>query len=270
MVGHAHRAVVASFWTPERVATGETVTLGPDAAHHMRVRRLAVGGRVGLSDGAGQLAAGTLISLERSRACVHVDETTLVARPRAVHLLVPVADRDRLLWLAEKCSELQATSWRPVEWRRSASVASRGAGAAFALRLKGRMIAALTQSGGAWLPELHDPASLTEALDQTPPGLRILLDPAGAALLRPAERAGVATADAVTIAVGPEGGIEGGERAQLEAAGFVSASLGDTILRFETAAIAALSIVRARLWASTLGGAGGSAPVESDGGRRGE
>jgi 16S rRNA (uracil1498-N3)-methyltransferase len=34
-------------------------------------------------------------------------------------LLAPVADRDRMLWLAEKTVELGLTSWRPVVWRRS-------------------------------------------------------------------------------------------------------------------------------------------------------
>ena len=69
-----------------------------------------------------------------------------------------------MLWLAEKCTELGATSWRPIEWRRSASVSPRGSGPAFQARLEGRMISALTQSGGAWLPEVCDAAPLAEAI----------------------------------------------------------------------------------------------------------
>jgi 16S rRNA (uracil1498-N3)-methyltransferase len=51
----------------------------------------------------------------------------------------------------------------------------------------------------------------------------------------------------VTIAVGPEGGLELGERDQLSGAGFRPVSLGANVLRFETAAVAALAVVRSAL-----------------------
>ena len=51
----------------------------------------------------------------------------------------------------------------------------------------------------------------------------------------------------VTIAVGPEGGLEAGEVAALTAAHFLPVRLGGNILRFETAAIAALAIIRSLL-----------------------
>jgi 16S rRNA (uracil1498-N3)-methyltransferase len=51
----------------------------------------------------------------------------------------------------------------------------------------------------------------------------------------------------VTIAVGPEGGMEDSERALLRQASFRAVSLGANVLRFETAVVAALAIVRAAL-----------------------
>ena len=171
-----------------------------------------------------------------------MDEVAILPRPYPIHVLVPVADRERMLWLAEKCVELQAASWRPVQWHRSASVSPRGSGAAFVDRVVARMQAALTQSRGAWLPDVCEVAAADQALHQAPPGVKIVLDPDGGPLLAVARDH---AADAVTIAVGPEGGFEEAELARLVAAGFVRASLGDTILRFETAAVAALAIVRA-------------------------
>jgi 16S rRNA (uracil1498-N3)-methyltransferase len=152
-----------------------------------------------------------------------------------------------MLWMAEKCTELGAASWRPVEWRRSASVAPRGAGAPFQEKVRARMIAALTQSRGAWLPEQFAEASLSAALSAAPGGIRIFLDPSGAPLLQ-AVTAPIAAP--VTIAVGPEGGVEEAERAALDGAGFVRASLGPAILRFETAGVAALGAVQAAMAAS--------------------
>ena len=57
----------------------------------------------------------------------------------------------------------------------------------------------------------------------------------------------------LTLALGPEGGLEPAERDALRGAGFVPVSLGDRTLRFETAGLAALAIVRAALTASSGG-----------------
>ena len=50
----------------------------------------------------------------------------------------------------------------------------------------------------------------------------------------------------ITIVVGPEGGMEPTELEQFQAAGFRTVSLGHTVLRFETAAVAALSVSHGR------------------------
>jgi 16S rRNA (uracil1498-N3)-methyltransferase len=159
-----------------------------------------------------------------------------------VHVLVPVADRDRMLVLAEKCTELAATSWRPVMWRRSRSVGPAGDGPAFQSRLKGRMIAALTQSGGGWLPEVHPSAPVTRAIAAAPQGTRLLCDARG--------ECGLIDVDLqtpVSIAIGPEGGLDDKERDEMIEGGFTPVSLIGGTLRFETAGVAALAIVRARL-----------------------
>ncbi len=100
------------------------------------------------------------------------------------------------------------------------------------------MIGALTQSGGAWLPVHHPDAPPDRAMAAAPAGVRLLLDATG-------ERFPLAPiAGPITIAVGPEGGLEEAERAALLAAGFTPVTLGPTILRFETAAIVAIGIAR--------------------------
>ena len=235
------RPTLATFFAEGPFAEGASTTLGEDAAHHIRVRRLDVGERVSLVDGAGAVARGTLVRVARGHAVVEVDRVERRAELAAVHVLVPVADRERMLLLAEKCVELGATSWRPVIWRRSRSVSPRGEGAGFQGKVRARMASALTQCEGAWLPELHPDATPERAVAAAPAGLRIVLDSDAPPLLS------LPISGVVTIAVGPEGGLERTERDDLVAAGFAPASLGGHSLRFETAALAALAIVRAAL-----------------------
>lgn len=236
-------ATAAVFRAHDPLSAGTTCVLGEDAAHHMRVRRLDVGAVIGLRDGAGTVATGTLVKLAKQAAHVEVEQVAHVAQPAPLHLLLPVADRDRMLWLAEKAAELAATSWRPVVWRRSKSVSPRGEGVTFHGKVLARMESALLQSHGAWLPQLYPEASLERALNAAPEGSRLLLAADGVPLT--GANAPPITWP-VTIAVGPEGGIESDERVALEAAGFVPVSLGASVLRFETAAVVALGAIRAR------------------------
>ena len=229
------------FFAPEPLASGALVTLGEDVAHHARVRRLETGETVALRDGAGRAGTGRLARLARTHVVVELGDVADVPPPAPVHLLVPVGDRDRMLWLAEKAVELGAASWRPVTWRRSRSVGPRGEGSAFHHKVRLRMIAALTQCGGAWLPDLHPDAPPDRAAAAAPGGTRVVLHPDGDPLLDLA-------ADApLTIAAGPEGGFDADELTRLEAAGFRRARLPGNILRFETACIAGLAIGRALL-----------------------
>ena len=236
-----------TFVSGEALIVATTCVLDAHAARHMRVLRLTVGAAVGLRDGQGGVAEGRIARLSKTQAHVEVDLVASVHPLPPVHLLVPVADRDRMLWLAEKACELACTSWRPVLWHRSKSVTPRGEGIVFQTKARARMEGALAQSEGAWLPQLFPEASPERAILAAPPGSRVVLDAAGLPLVGP--DAPVLAAP-VTIALGPEGGFEDAELVALEAAGFRRVSLGKTILRFETAGVAALAIARTFLGAS--------------------
>ena len=244
----ADRAAAVKFFSPDPFAANTSLNLGDDAAQHARVLRLGSGSPVELRDGHGHAARGILARIAKRSVTVDIAEVWQIADLPPVHLLVPVADRDHMLYLAEKCTELGVTSWRPVMWRRSRSVGPSGDGPAFQSRLKGRMIAALTQSGGGWLPEIHPSAPVARALAAVPGGSKILLDGAAEmSLIRTALTA------PVTIALGPEGGLDDKERQEMIDGGFQPASMIGGTLRFETAGIAALAIARSLLGASPGG-----------------
>jgi len=235
------RPAIATFFAAEPIAAGRVTTLGEGEAHHARVLRVALGDRVRLVDGAGTVGLGQIVKVAKNGTMVDVETAESADPLPVIHLLLPIADRDRMLWLAEKATELGVASWRPVMWKRSRHVTPRGEGVAFQSKVRARMASALTQCGGAWLPVLYPEATVDRALAASPAGARWLLDAAGEPV-----PSGRITAP-VTIALGPEGGLEGEERSAMLAAGFTPVRLAPLTLRFETAAIAALAIARAAL-----------------------
>jgi 16S rRNA (uracil1498-N3)-methyltransferase len=247
------RLSLPTFVTDEPFNAPSTVTLGEDTAHHMRVRRLENGARVGLLDGAGTRGEGVITQLAKRHAAVSVERAESVDPPAAIHLLLPVADRDRMLWLAEKATELQVASWRPVTYRRSRDVSPRGEGTTFQQKARARMVAALEQSSGAWLPVMYPDATVESAIAARAPGIALVLEGGSPGVLEVImatvhgtwERQ--APMPAITVAVGPEGGYEEPELAALLAAGFARVSIGESTLRFETAALAGVAAVRAAL-----------------------
>jgi len=234
-------SAVATFFSSDPLVAGGTVTLSEDAAHHIRVARVGVGECIALRDGAGKAAVGTLVKVSRGSALVDVIETSDISRPPPIHLLAPVADKERMLWLAEKVTELGVTSWRPLLWRRSKSVSPRGEGSMFQGKVRARMTSALIQSGGGWLPDIFPEATIERAVAAAPLGTRLLLARDGEPII------GVPMTTPVTIALGPEGGMEPAERDALIGAAFLPVRLGDSTLRFETAGVAAVAIAAASL-----------------------
>jgi 16S rRNA (uracil1498-N3)-methyltransferase len=231
------RSPVATFYSTS-LGANSTIELSESAAHHARVKRLSVGDVLRLTDGRGTLAIGSLASIDKRQTSVKIESTQQLAAPTAIHVRVPIGDRDRMLLLAEKATELGVASWQAVRWHRSMSVSPRGEGESFGAKIEARMISALEQSAGAWLPMRLGDAAL-DAIEVPRSASRILLDRDGEPLLR------LAGTGETVLLFGPEGGLEPAERASLVASGWQVAALAASTLRFETAGIAAIAVVRA-------------------------
>jgi 16S rRNA (uracil1498-N3)-methyltransferase len=244
MVERTRTAPLATFFTTEEALEPRAqVLLGESVARHLRARRLGAGTTIALIDGAGRRASAMVVREAKDAVTVEIGDVEELPSPPEVHLMVPVADRDRMLWLAEKGAEVGVTSWRPVMWRRSRSVQPRGEGPVFSAKVRARMIAALEQSGGAHLPQIYPDAPLSRAISAVPAeGTRLLLDPEAPPVF------GIPVKAPITLALGPEGGLENGEKAELRDAGFIPVSLGPGILRFETAGAVGAAIARGLLY----------------------
>ena len=233
------RPAVACFYADRTLEDGALVALDDRVAHHANVRRVEAGDLVTITNGAGSIGRGRVARLAKRAMEVAIERVDHIAAPSELRLCAPIADRERMLWAAEKATELGVSSWQGVRFRRSASVTPRGEGPAFGEKLRARMIGALEQSCGAWLPRML-PDSTPIDLD-TGAGIKLVLDAGGDSLvdlLSPRD-------SSFAVLIGPEGGIEGDELARLVADGWRPASLGSTTLRFETAVVAAVAVIRA-------------------------
>jgi 16S rRNA (uracil1498-N3)-methyltransferase len=114
---------VATFYAPDLPPIGGEVPLGESAAHHAIVRRLSAGDSVRLTNGAGAVGLATIRHLGKREFVADVRSAEHVSPLPVLEVLAPVADRDRMLWLAEKCVEMAITVWQPVIFARSRRVA---------------------------------------------------------------------------------------------------------------------------------------------------
>jgi len=233
------RAPVVALFSAEPLAEGD-MRLPEAPAQHARVRRVEPGAAVRLLDGRGRVADAVVRTIDKKGMAVSILAITEIARPTPLEVIVPVADRDRMLLAAEKCVELQVTAWRPAYFARSRSVSPRGEGEKFHEKVRARMQSALEQCGAAWMPELHEEADVSDAMRQIPGDWnRLLLDVTGVALPSMIQNG------SISIAVGPEGGLERRELEEAQHRGWRPASIGGTTLRFETAIIAGAAVIRA-------------------------
>lgn len=218
------------------------VVLSGAELRHLRVRRIRPGEFVWVTDGQGNERRGRVLLVERARAVIEftVQETLCRESPLAVTLCLALIQPAAVEFVVQKATELGAT--RFVLFRASRSVS--GASAVRVSRWQRVAAEATKQCQRAVVPSLVAVESLEAAISPLEAQLRIALAPeSGSSIADLAER----PPESVAIVVGPEGGFSPKELAALEATNVRRACLGPRILRSETAAIAALSVVQ-YLW----------------------
>jgi 16S rRNA (uracil1498-N3)-methyltransferase len=228
-------------WIADEV-TGDTAALvGEHAAHLARVLRAEVGQEFDIATG-DEVRRGTITFISYDRVDFALDTKPLPrlrslpsAAPK-ITLALAIFKFDRMEWAIEKCTEIGVARMIPVIARRTDAHL---AAAAVKRRERWQRIVrqAAEQSRRPAPPEVAAPVRLKELPGVLPAGelTRVVLAESeedtrlGAVLhSRPSE---------VALAVGPEGGWASGELSWFFNQGWVAASLGETILRAETAAI---------------------------------
>ncbi len=231
-------------WIADEFSGDRAALLGAHAAHLSRTLRARVGQEFEVVCG-DRVRRATVSSVGDDRVEFALCEEVAASHVIPVTLLLAVFKFDRMEWAIEKCTELNVTTIVSVIARRTEKHLALAADKRVE---RWRRIAreASEQSRRNVPPEIASPLKLGDAL-KTEAALRIVLAETEKETGLSDVLRGQSNVASWALAVGPEGGWTEDELRAFEEAGWVAASLGETILRAETAAIAAMAIVRAEM-----------------------
>jgi 16S rRNA (uracil1498-N3)-methyltransferase len=253
------------FVNPERVFE-DTLLLDREEAHHVKnVLRMGIGEVLHVSDGFHFLYRTRIANYTEGEVLCSIREKVTLSRPPGpeVTLLQSIPKGKRLEWLIQKCTEVGVSEVMPVLMQRSVRTPAADKADAWTQRCRRIAHEAAKQCGRLEIPLVQEPSTLEEAIKKVEGhSLRIFLyEQEEKRSLRDLRRA-QPNPNRIALVVGPEGGITREEVELLSAHGFVPATLGDQILRTETAGILSVALVRYE-WTqkspgSTLDGDSGS------------
>ena len=238
---------LARLFVRSPLAGGEDVELDREPAHYLlNVLRLKPGDKLFVFNGSEGEWQAELQPAGRKQAKLLVERQTRpqIDGPDLYYLFAPLK-RARLDYMAQKATEMGASLLRPVITRRT--VAER----VNTERLLANAIEAAEQCGILRVPEVQQPAKLTEVLAAWD-GMRLLIfadeQAEQASPIAALAAAAQGAPRPIAVLIGPEGGFDSEERALLLAQPFVlPISLGPRVMRADTAAVAGLALVNAVL-----------------------
>ena len=217
--------------------------LDASARGHARVLRLSSGDAVTLFDGAGRIAAATVVNVEPELALEAQPSEAVPAPEGALSLILALPRAGKLDDVLRAVTELGAQRVQLAITERSVP----GVPAAKLAKKRARwgkvVQEAARQSERSFLPVVTPPEQLLDAAAATPAdATRLVFAARGAGPL-----AG-SLAKHIVACVGPEGGFTDAELRALDGLGYRRVSLGGNVLRAETAAISATAVLMQRVW----------------------
>lgn len=216
---------------------GLLAVLGDEAHHAVKVKRMAEGDAVDITDAVGTAAEGTIESISKPRGewSVAVRVTKVASAPRIsprVEVWAAPPKGDRLEQMIDQLGQAGAAAYAPLATSRAVVDPREGK----LQRLHRVALESAKQSGRAWAIEVAGGGELAAAIVGSPETTIVLADASGA----PYQRSGSAI---VRVLVGPEGGWTPDELQHARASGIIVANFGPCVQRIETAAVTAAAII---------------------------
>lgn len=231
------------FFAASGLTTGDSVLLDREEARHAAgSKRLTEGDAVTLFDGRGDVARCTIRSIEKKGRDVTVEVGEVITMPAPapfIELAFALPKGDRLNTLLAMVVPLGVNALRPLRCARSVATFGEKSDE----RWQRIMIEACKQSRRAHLPAIRPEVPFDEAILETAGAKRvpIVAHPTGGSFI---DALSANSTSDLSLFIGPEGGFTEAEVESASANGAQLVSLGEGILRIETAVVAMLATAR--------------------------
>jgi len=223
---------------------GPCVIFGAAAHHLLDVLRMSPGDALEVFDGAGTTFAARIERLDGETVILALGEGQAAPPLRRVTVVQGLPKGDKLDWVLQKGTELGASAFSIAVCERTV-VKVEGKEAHKLARWQRIAEEASRQCGRADVPVVHPALPLEAAVRALRPGTRVfVLDESERATTLSAAFLATQPTDDVAIVIGPEGGLSRAEVDGLLTLQAVPVTLGRLVLRTETAALAALAVLR--------------------------
>jgi 16S rRNA (uracil1498-N3)-methyltransferase len=241
---------MARFLLPADAWLADPALTGDEARHASQVLRMKAGDPLVVFDGKGRRAAAEILSISRDRVPLKLGEVVPSRPPQpAITLAQAIPKGKNMDLIVQKAVELGVAGIQPLVTRHTIVQPGDGKSA----KWRRNALEACKQCGQDTLPDIPDPATFADWLpgQATARGLKLIASLApGAGPMREVLKSHPDTT-AVTLLIGPEGDFSAAETDAAVAAGFLPVSLGDIILRVETATLFCLSALRYEFGSTT-------------------
>jgi len=234
---------ISRFYIDQVLQAGEIVILSEELAHYMNnVLRLKKDAELYLFNGEGGEYRCCIKEIRKKELEILVGDFVErnVESNFYTHLAIAMSKGERFEWALQKAVELGVNEITPLETSRCEVRLNAERKAKKHTHWKKIIISACEQSGRTKIPKLNEVLSLQQVLTQCQAESKWVLHHRGSQSLTE-EKAVPVSAD---ILVGPEGGLAEEEIKQAIEQGFKPLTLGQRVMRTETAPIAALSVLQ--------------------------
>ncbi len=226
------------FYAPEMKLDDNTLSITGTEYHHItHVFRRKEGDAVTLSNGKGLLAKGVISNIEKKLLSVKIDDITTMRRSSPqIAIAFPLLKNKHDNLIIEKLTELGVNDFFPIVTERTVRKPSINTVEKF----NKVAIAAMKQCDNAFLPQIHNVRSLSELINETKEFTPVVALEIGKhkTLIDVIEDS---KSKPICIIIGPEGGFDKKEIEYLQKENIITFTLGNHVLRAETAAIASVS-----------------------------
>lgn len=223
---------------------GEIIHLTPAASQHVgRVLRMKIGDMLTLFDGLNYEFLSKIVNINKHEVSVIIEESRYLSRESKlnINLAQCISKGDKMDLVIQKAVELGVCQVFPIISERCVVSINNERLLKKQKQWQDQAISACEQCGRNLIPIIHEPIKIKYFLEQNHKSNSFILSPLAEKSWHDLKN----LENDLTILIGPEGGLSADEILLAEKQGFESINMGPRILRTETAAIAAISIIQA-------------------------